>query len=43
MYHGFHACIETPIIHRPMNFPSTSLSLLSKLKHPEDSPMWQAS
>ena len=26
-----------------MSFPSTSLSLLSKLKHPEDSPMWQAS
>ena len=26
-----------------MNFPSTSLSLLSKLKNPEDNPMWQAS
>lgn len=26
-----------------MNFPSTSLSLLSKLKHHEDSPLWQAS
>ncbi len=26
-----------------MNFPSTSFSLLSQLKHPEDSPMWQAS
>lgn len=26
-----------------MNLPSTSLSLLSKLKHPEDRPMWQAS
>ncbi len=26
-----------------MNFPSTSFSLLSKLKHPEDSPLWQAS
>ena len=26
-----------------MNFPSTSLSLLSKLKHPEDGPMWHAS
>ena len=26
-----------------MNFPSTSLSLFSKLKNPGDSPMWQAS
>ena len=26
-----------------MSLPSTSLSLLSKLKHPEDGPMWQAS
>jgi len=26
-----------------MKFPSTPLSLLSKLKHPDDSPMWQAS
>ncbi|MFT7541545.1 MAG: RNA polymerase sigma factor (sigma-70 family) [Gammaproteobacteria bacterium] len=26
-----------------MTFPSTRMTLLSKLKHPEDSPMWQAS
>ena len=26
-----------------MNFPSTPLSLLSKLKHPDEDPMWQAS
>lgn len=26
-----------------MNFPSTSLSLISRLKNPEDSAVWQAS
>jgi RNA polymerase sigma factor (sigma-70 family) len=26
-----------------MNFPSTPLSLISRLKHPDDNPMWQAS